>query len=550
MRPTLLCAIVLLGCMGIHPPAAADDSARQSLLTAELEYADAMDAHAAIETIESGLVTSVDGRTLDDWQKRRGQSTAAVRRKLSAVPIADLADPDDRRAHAIMSANVDAVSSEPSMAPTARCADAQRRDLPAAALRAALYACFDQHAREIRFEDHALTRLAVFEQLSRIDEPQRRRELFLAMRPLWTSINGRNEPDSPYRRMLRATVAEPGWISPVASAARALGIPQEQVETWLVSILEAWSHIDRGEKIEPWDYRHRQGAASRALARCIARDAVVPASQRFYRDLGADLDALGVVHDVEVRAGKAPLAYASVVRYGREVEGAWRPAIPRVSVNLQSGGLEALGELVHEDAHAVQFAAIRARPAFAAGSLEEDAIFWEAFADVPAWSIYEPAWQRKYLGCEATAADAMRARYGIAMLDVAWGLFEVRLLRDPTLDPNALWTDITSRYLHIVPHPELSWWAVRVQLTDVPGYMVTYGLGTALTADLRARTVAAVGPFDTGNERWFAWLSEHLLRDGARMPTHDLLQSFLGRAPSPEALVAELHLVRDATVYR
>jgi len=71
------------------------------------------------------------------------------------------------------------------------------------------------------------------------------------------------------------------------------------------------------------------------------------------------------------------------------------------------------------------------------------------------------------------------------MLDVAWALFEARMLRNPALDPNAVWTQITHRYLHIVPHPELSWWAVRGQLVHLPGYMVNYGLGAVLTADLR-----------------------------------------------------------------
>ena len=49
--------------------------------------------------------------------------------------------------------------------------------------------------------------------------------------------------------------------------------------------------------------------------------------------------------------------------------------------------------------------------------------------------------------------------------------------RSREADPNAVWTDITSRYLHVIPHPELAWWAVRVQLVDKPGYMVNYGLG-------------------------------------------------------------------------
>ena len=93
----------------------------------------------------------------------------------------------------------------------------------------------------------------------------------------------------------------------------------------------------------------------------------------------------------------------------------------------------------------------------------------------------------------------MRALFGDVMLDVAWSLFELRLLREPAPDPNAVWTDITHSYLRIVAHPEVPWWAMRVQLAGDPGYMVNYGLGAVLTADIRARTVTALGRFDAGN---------------------------------------------------
>jgi Zn-dependent M32 family carboxypeptidase len=126
------------------------------------------------------------------------------------------------------------------------------------------------------------------------------------------------------------------------------------------------------------------------------------------------------------------------------------------------------------------------------------------------------------------------------MLDVAWGLFELRMLRDPSADPNVLWTDITARYLNIVPHPELAWWALRVQLVRWPGYMINYGLGAVLTADIRQRIAEAIGPFDTGNARWYAWTSAHLLQFGSSLETADLLRRFLGRPVSTAALINQL----------
>jgi Zn-dependent M32 family carboxypeptidase len=126
------------------------------------------------------------------------------------------------------------------------------------------------------------------------------------------------------------------------------------------------------------------------------------------------------------------------------------------------------------------------------------------------------------------------------MLDVAWALFEVRMLHQPASDPNAVWTDITSRYLRVVPHPEYSWWAVRVQLMDSPGYMVNYGLGAVITADVRHRIRQSLGPFDSGDPRWHSWISEQLLRVGGEFETSDLLRRFLGRPVSPQALIDDL----------
>jgi Zn-dependent M32 family carboxypeptidase len=113
-------------------------------------------------------------------------------------------------------------------------------------------------------------------------------------------------------------------------------------------------------------------------------------------------------------------------------------------------------------------------------------------------------------------------------------------------EPNQVWTEITSKYLHIVPHPEWSWWAIRVQLVNLPGYMVNYGLGSVLTADLPARIREQIGPFDTGNRRWCAWVSEQLLKSGEQFETAELLRRFLGRPVSPDALRKELARLRPA----
>jgi len=385
------------------------------------------------------------------------------------------------------------------------------------------------------------------QRLQQISDPERRKQMFLAFSPLWIAINEGDAADSPYRRMMLSYAADVrrGGANPVSNAAATLGVDAREVERWLVDILQAWRARSQGAALEPWDYWYASARASRELSPSISRDSVLATSKRFYRDLGADLDALGVRHDLDVRPGKAPLAYTDQIRIGRRTAQGWRKTLPRVSANYQEGGLFVLNELIHEDGHAVHESALRVRPAFF--SLGDD-LFVEAFADVTAWSSSEPAWQQKYLGRSASEASSLRELYSNVMLDVAWSLFELRMLADPATDPNLLWSDITSRYLNIVPHPEWSWWALRVQLVRWPGYMINYGLGAVLTADIRQHISDAIGRFDTGNPRWYPWISAHLLRFGSSIETARLVEGFLGRPVSTRAILDQLERVGGADV--
>ncbi len=418
------------------------------------------------------------------------------------------------------------------------CADAQRRDADYAMMRDALVDCFVEHGNRLRFDGREIDRGTALALLHTVDDPAQRRALFEAFAPLWTALNGRNEPDSPYRRLVALAAADARERgSEVDAAARAIGIETREVERWLVRVLEAWRDASPAREIEPWDYRYLHSAAGRRLDAAIPAGVLQPLNLRFFADLGADPVALGVVFDLAPRDGKSPLAYSDFLTRGRLVGSTWRRPLARVVGTYTEGGLFALNELVHETGHAVHVSAIHTRPAFMDWP---DTLFTEAFADVPSWSVYEPAWQRRYLGAAAPEAASLRALYANVMLDVAWSLFELRLLRDPAADPNAVWSDITHRYLHITPHPEWPWWAMRVQLAGNPGYMVNYGLGAVLTAAMRERVAAAIGPFETGNATWYPWVSERLLRFGSERDSRALLTDLLGGPISPDALLRQL----------
>ncbi len=150
---------------------------------------------------------------------------------------------------------------------------------------------------------------------------------------------------------------------------------------------------------------------------------------------------------------------------------------------------------MHETGHAIHIAAIRTRPAFL--DWPDDDAFTEGIADIAALEVDEPAWQKKWLGDAAPLADDMRSRYAAIMMDVCWSLFEIRMHEKPGSDPNAVWTQLTSQYLRITPHAELSWWARRGQLVDVPGYMSNYAIGAIVIADIRARVIELHGDFAT-----------------------------------------------------
>jgi len=503
-------------------------------------YGDLNDASSVITSIDSGLFTSYRGETRAAWEKVYGEKRKEFSERLAKLPTEGLSE-NDAKAVAAMRKQFAALSETVSapFSPGGKCHEASRKDLDYAALRTALLGCFTENANNVMFEGEKINRQTVLDLLHEIDEPARRKAVFLALSPLWHAINGGNEPDSPYRRMIALASADAAKHgSEVDNAARDAGVNTAGVERWLEQILDAWRQANPDQPVEPWSFSYSGAEADRLLAKSIPRESLQPLNQRFYQDLGLDLRESGTLYDLDTRPGKAPLAYTDFVIHGRMIEGAWQSTIARVSAPYARGGLFVLNELVHENGHVVNLTAIRNRPAFVDWPGD---LFVEAFADVPGWSTYEPAWQQRYLGKATSEQVSLRALYSVVVLDVAWSLFELRMLRAPATDPNLLWSEITSHYLHIAPHPELSWWMMREQLVDIPGYMVNYGLGAILTAEMRQHIRQALGPFDTGDPRWYPWLQEHLLRYGSERDSRQLMEDFLGRPVSPQALLDQIH---------
>lgn len=535
---------ILLSCL-LFAGAAQAATPPSPLAPAENLFLDFLDAANAVGAIDSGLWSTFKGRDRASWDAAETTLHKQLLASLDAIQPLKL-EPGDRQALAAMRVTLadygdpsPAVANAPS-GPV--CKDRNDPKLDYDGLSAALAACYREIGNQLKFEAGTIDRGGALGLLGDLEEPARRKALHEAFLPLWAALNGANEPDSPYRRLIKlAAAAETTNGSGVEAAAKALGATVPEVERWLVQVLEAWRDATDPTPVEPWDYRYATGEAGRKLAAAFAGHPLLELDHRFYRDLGVDLDALGVVYDIKNRPDKSPLAYTDFLVRGHYVNGEWQKTIARVVGRYEEASLGGLNELVHENGHAVAISAIRNRPAFTDWP---DTIFTEAFADVPSWSVFEPVWQQKYLGTAAPLGMSLENLFGGVMLDIAWSVFEIRMLRDPAQDPNALWTDITREYLHIKPHPEQAWWAVRVQLVSRPGYMVNYGVGAVLTAEIRKATRDAIGPFDAGNPQWHAWTSEKLLRYGSERSAKQLMDGLLARSLSPEALLAEIRRIK------
>ncbi len=532
--------LVAAGCATSAPP----------LPDLEAAFTGLRELHDAIDVAEArGLDRGEDGRALPLLRREYAEARAALTERLANAAPAGRPGAADAAAFGAMRAALASVLPVEATAATAReaagapdCAlasvNAAGGDL--AALQARVYACYGRAAQNVRFDDETLDRLTVFARLAQTDDREARRRLFLALDPVWRSVNGDDGAQSPFRRLVALSSAR--WAkdgSPVERNARALGVEPAQVEPWLVSILEAWRDATPNEPIEPWDWHYRAGALSRALRDQVPADRLRAVHDAFYRSLGADPAALPIRYDLAPRAGKTPVAFTTFGRRPRLGEhGAVIPGEAWIFATYRAGGIDNLVELLHETGHAVHILAIRTRPAYA--DWPDSDTFTEALGDLVALEAYEPAWQQRWLGASGTLADSLRAKYASIVLDVAWALFEVRMHRAPASDPNQVWSAITHDYLHVVPHPELSWWAMRGQLVDSPGYMMNYALGAIVVADLRARCRELRGPFANPDPGMYDWLGERLYRFGLERTSRAVVEDFLGRPVSPAALLADL----------
>jgi hypothetical protein len=567
----LLAALVAIGF-----PVELAASGADGVAAAERAFEAARHWHDQLELARArGTEASEAGVARAELERRfrAGRETAQA-----LLDSATSADPEDRRALATMRDVLAGELAEPLTGAPETAIDcagdlvsqAGGGDDPAP-LSAALYRCYGQAAMAIALDGETVDRLTILARLRGEVDRDARRRLFEALLPLGRVVNGdggesdagrdagrdpgRNQERaqglsphrSPYRELVRRGAAR--WRrdgSPIDRQLVALGLEPAEFERTLVRFLESWRALQPGAPIEPWDLHFASAEASRRLAASVPPERLVPIASRFYADLGADPAALGVRFDLEPRAGKTPVAFCNFGERRRTENGVLVPTVPWIFATYRAGGFDNLGELLHELGHAVHIAAIDTRPAFLDWP-DLDA-FSEALGDLVALEAYEPAWQERYVSASVPLAVALRSKYGSIALDVAWALFEIRMHRDPTQSPNEVWSELTHRYLGVVPHPEWPWWMLRGQLVSNPGYMANYAIGAVIAADLRQKARELRGPFFAGGAGWYPFLVDAIYRYGRERTSREVIEGFLGRPLSAEAMLADL--ARAAPVQR
>jgi hypothetical protein len=413
-----------------------------------------------------------------------------------------------------------------------------------AALRRAVFDAWGETMAAIDDRGESIDRLTATARLARLEDPAERRRLFLAMEPGWRCVDGDGGAGSPYRRLVESSAAR--WSregSPIDRNAAALGLEPAAVDATLRALVRRFREVAMpGGLMEPWDYRYHLGALARRVDPVLGVERLRPINDAHLRAIGADPERLRISYDIFPRPRRPVIPTAFTTTRGvarQDARGRWRAARPWVFATYAEGGIGNLEELLHESGHAIHYAAIRARPT----EFEPpgDHVAWvEAIADVVGWTTHEPAFIARHLGLSASSRESVLARYGNVALDACWTLFEIELHRSPSRRPNEVWAEIMERDLGVAGHPEWSWWAMRGQLIDGPGYLANYALGAIVVAAVRARLRELRGDWSEGDPGWYPFVAERLLRFGGSRAPAQLLDVFLGGPPDPGALLADL----------
>jgi hypothetical protein len=146
----------------------------------EYLYAEVRDANTILTTIDSGLLSTYEGKDRAAWQQFYREKRAKLEKELKTLPASGLSG-GDSKAIATMRKQMKALTGGGALfSPSAKCRDATRKDIAYADLKSALVACFVEIGNSLSFEGGKINRVSALDLLHETSDPGRRKAVFLA----------------------------------------------------------------------------------------------------------------------------------------------------------------------------------------------------------------------------------------------------------------------------------------------------------------------------------------------------------------------------------
>src|SRR5579863_2679214 len=139
----------------------------------EYLYADVSDANSILATIDSGLLSTYQGKDRPAWEQFYREKRAKLATELERLPTSGLSG-GDTRAIAAMQKQMKAFTGGGALfSPAAKCQDAARKDVAYPALKSALVACFVEIGNSLSFEGGKINRVSALDLLHETSEDRK-----------------------------------------------------------------------------------------------------------------------------------------------------------------------------------------------------------------------------------------------------------------------------------------------------------------------------------------------------------------------------------------
>jgi peptidyl-dipeptidase A len=273
------------------------------------------------------------------------------------------------------------------------------------------------------------------------------------------------------------------------------------------------------ERLEPWDMRYDPERVEEEMKEFFPKAALETRIKDTYRKMGFDIDALGILCDLEPRPNKSQHAYSFAVDAPRDV---------RILANLNDGFLTA-HTLFHEFGHAVYSKHVPAEP----WDMRDDAggPMTEGMGQFFGRVVEDERWLRDVAGAHARKKNLYRLRFSLALLR-----FERAMFESPGRDLNELWWDLIEKYAGVARRDEVFPWGSIVHFTTHPVYLQNYLLADMICDSLWEHVEENAGGV-VGSAQLAPYLNETFFRHGAAMPWQKLYRKALGKKLSADAYI-------------